>query len=195
LVVLIAGIGSAMAQSGTIKVDGTPIDSIPENTSHNSCQFTVEFRGFDHDDLVGTVTFDLLPPTGSGTLLTDSFSLTPSNLGATELDGSKTYTLTFPSDVKPEPQLGFHVRLTANGEEVPLVKTKVFWVQCEDPSTGPPTRIPVGTFGMLGLAVLLGGALAAEQRRSRALSRGMQAQAARTTAPGSGSWPAPPGQA
>jgi hypothetical protein len=171
---LMTGIGPALADDngGSIKVDDTAIETIPENVPHLSCTFRVEFRGFDADDVTGFVTFELVAPTGSGVLLSDQFPLTSSGTGGNDLSGSKTYTLTFPSNVQPTKQ-GFHVRLTANGEEnAPgKSKTKVFWVEpCQ-----PPTQIPVGTLGTLGLAALLGAAAVVGQSRSRALPRGMQA--------------------
>jgi hypothetical protein len=167
---MVAGAAPAADDNaGTVQIDGTPVDQIPENTPHTSCSFTVEFRGLEADETTGFVTFQLQSPSGDDVLVDDSFALTPSGQGATSLSGSKSYTLTFPPTAVLQPDQGYHVLVLANtGEQHPQHnKRKVFWVRpCED-----PTPIPVGTLGSMWLAIILGIALVLAQARTQRLER------------------------
>jgi hypothetical protein len=140
--------------NGTIKIDNVAFDDHPNNEPHVGCVFQVDFYGFDEGDLFADVTFELQPPTtgANNVLLTDEVFIgeDDNSGGGSEagLDASETYTLTFPADVEPHAQQGFHVKLTINaeGSQGADVKHKVFWVEeCVTPTPTPtptPTKTP-----------------------------------------------------
>jgi hypothetical protein len=105
--------------NGTVKIDGQPFDTAPDNEPHVGCTFQVDFYGYDQGDLNATVTFQAWAPTGED----------PAG-GGTDLDAERTYTLDF-TGFTPEPNQGFHVKLTVNAEGSigADVKHKVFWVE------------------------------------------------------------------
>jgi hypothetical protein len=141
--------------NGTIKVDGTPFDSHPDNQPHVGCVFQIDFYNFDGDaegqpPLMADVTFEGIPPTGGGVLLQDDVPIGEDPPGGgDDLDASVTYDLSDAlSGIVPHPEQGHHVRLTiqadgAQGGSGP--KHKVFWVEgCAGPpgTTTPPTTSP-----------------------------------------------------
>ena len=79
--------------NGTVKIDGVPFDSYPDNEPHPGCIFQVDFYGFDQGDLNATVKFYAIPPTGKKILLlTDSIPIGEDAAGGgTDLDASRTY--------------------------------------------------------------------------------------------------------
>jgi hypothetical protein len=145
--------------NGTVKVDGVEFDSHPDNEPHVGCTFQIDFYNFDEGDLNATVTFDGVPPTGGGQLLTDQVFIGEDAAGGgTDLDASVTYDLADAlAGIPPHPQQGHHVELTveAEGSIGNDVKHKVFWVEgCSQigiPTTtttapgGTTTTVPGGT--------------------------------------------------
>jgi hypothetical protein len=127
--------------NGTVKIDGVDFDDHPNNEPHVGCEFQVDFYNYDEGDLQATVLFEAWPPTGSGEdLLTDELDIGEDpNGGGTDLDASGTYDLTDElAGFTPNPQQGWHVRLTvhAEGSQGADTKHKVFWVSgCETPGT------------------------------------------------------------
>ena len=129
--------GSAIAappgNNGTVKIDGLPFDSYPDNEPHVGCDFQVDFYGYEQGNFFATVTFIVQPPTGRNIVLeTDSVFIGEDAAGGgTDLDGSGTYNL------EPELQMfmahvnqGYHIKLKVNaphsiGKDT---KYKVFWV-------------------------------------------------------------------
>ncbi len=100
----------------------------------SSCLFQIDFAGYDQGDLNATATFELIPPTGNVVLLTDSTPIggDPAG-GAIDNDGSLTENLSSliaATGVSPQPNQGFHIRLTvhADGSIGSDVKHKTFWV-------------------------------------------------------------------
>jgi hypothetical protein len=142
--------------NGTVKVDGVEFDSHPDNEPHVGCTFEIDWYGMDEGDYWSDVTFEVQPPTGKpAELLTDSVFIGEddnSGGGSEEgLDASKEYDLTdaLVGVYDPQPQQGYHVKLTINtdGAQGADVKHKVFWVEgCEGeeppPTTEPPTTEP-----------------------------------------------------
>lgn len=135
--------------NGTVKIDGEPFDSHPNNEPHVGCTFQVDFYGFDEGDLYADVIFEAKAPSGSGVLLTDSVFIGEDDKsgGGSEggLDASVEYTLDV-TGLTEHPQQGYHVKLTihADGSKGADTKHKTFWVTgceppCEDPPTDPPT--------------------------------------------------------
>src|SRR5512133_1800132 len=154
----LAGAGSASAgpnppgNNGTVKIDDTPFDDLPNNEPHVGCTFQVDFYGYDEGDLDATVTFEAHPPTQRAgddqVLLTDTVFIgeDDNSGGGSEagLDASATYTLDF-TGIEPHPVQGFHVKLTihAEGSQGADVKHKVFWVTGCGPA--PTTTTTSGT--------------------------------------------------
>ncbi|SRR6266498_1859604 len=135
--------------NGTIKIDDTPFDDLPNNEPHVGCTFQVDFYGYDQGRLFADVRFEAhkptLSPSGDQVLRTDRvFIGEDSNAGGGSeagLDASRTYTLTF-GDIVPHKIQGFHVKLTihAQGSRGADVKHKVFWVTgCEAATTTTTT--------------------------------------------------------
>jgi hypothetical protein len=130
--------------NGTVKIHDMLLDNSSSNKPHpEACPFTVAFFGFDKGD-VAKVTFEAWPPTPKGeseVLLTDTV-----NIGADDnsgggspagFDGDKAYELDF-GDIEPQPQQGFHVKLTVevtspDSTTPKFNKYKVFWAQpCQE---------------------------------------------------------------
>lgn len=142
--------------NGTVKIAPLgEMDGIPQNSPHPGCTFQVEWYGFDEGpDIVSTVGFAMQAPTGDVGLGVEGPSQVfvggdPASGAGTDtgLDGQQSYTLSF--DGAPQPQQGYHVKLTVHtprskGNDT---KTKVFWVApCEAaPSTPTETAGTGGT--------------------------------------------------
>jgi hypothetical protein len=139
----LAGAGSASAgpnppgNNGTVKIDDTPFDDLPNNEPHVGCKFQVDFYGYDKGDLHAKVIFEAHPPTlregDDQVLLTDTVFIgeDDNSGGGSEagLDASQTYRLDL-AGIEPQPNQGVHVKLTihAKGSQGADVKHKVFWV-------------------------------------------------------------------
>jgi hypothetical protein len=139
----LASAGSASAgpnppgNNGTVKIDDTPFDDLPNNEPHVGCKFQVDFYGYDKGDLHAKVIFEAHPPTlregDDQVLLTDTVFIgeDDNSGGGSEagLDASETYTLDL-AGIELQPNQGVHVKLTihAEGSQGADVKHKVFWV-------------------------------------------------------------------
>lgn len=150
---LMAGgsVAAAPGNNGTVKIDGDPFDSHPNNEPHVGCTFQVDFYGFDEGDLYAHVTFTAQPPSGRGIILEDDVFIGEDDAsgGGSEagLDASATYTLDL-SGFKEHPKQGYHVKLTidADGSNGAGTKHKTFWLTgCEPPCEEPPTDPPQET--------------------------------------------------
>jgi hypothetical protein len=66
--VALAGLASTApnppGNNGTIKIDDTPFDDLPNNEPYVGCTFRVDFYGYDEGDLFADVTFESHPPIG-----------------------------------------------------------------------------------------------------------------------------------
>jgi hypothetical protein len=140
-----AGNHNPPGNNGTIKVDGQAYDDHPGNEPHVGCTFEIDFYGFDEGDLYAQVTFNAQPPTGQGTqLLTDKVFIGGDDQsgGGSQggLDAHREYDLSGAlASFTPQPQQGYHVKLTINadGSQGADTKHKVFWVDGCRPA--PPT--------------------------------------------------------
>jgi hypothetical protein len=144
--------GDPAGNNGTVKI--TPRaedDGIPQNTPHVSCEFDVEWYGFDEGaDVLSTVVFTMQAPTADVTLSgaepAEVFVGGDPAGGGTDLDGEATYRLAFTGE--PDPQDGYHVKLTVHtpGTQGSDTKHKVFWVSpCDDsPPPGDDETPPPG---------------------------------------------------
>lgn len=126
--------------NGTIKIDGVPFDTHPNNQPHVGCVFEVDFYGFDRGNFFAGVSFALHPPSGRAVLLVDNSVFIGGDRagGGTDLDAEREYDLNL---LVPRsglhPKQGWHIKVTvvAPGVGGKLAKkTKVFWVRdCIDP--------------------------------------------------------------
>jgi hypothetical protein len=129
--------------NGTIKIHRT--DTEPEdhaNEPHVGCEFNVEFFGYDGYANTSEMSFSLWSPTrpDQPTLYTRHVDLTVDNrVNGAEWDHEETFTaaqIIGTNDVEPQPQQGYHVKLTVETDDAApqgaTVKHKVFWMQpCE----------------------------------------------------------------
>lgn len=140
--------GDPPGNNGTVKIaeDGD-MDAPPDNDPHVGCVFTVEWYGFDQGpDIISDVTFEMQAPTAGVVLDVDGPAQVfvggdpASGAGTpTGLDGREPYTLRFHGD--PQPQQGYHVKLTVHtpGSQGADKKSKVFWVEgCDAPEPTEP---------------------------------------------------------
>lgn len=139
LAVTAVGLGvpalAAPGNNGTIKVDDQPFDTTPGNEPHVGCLFQVDFYGYDEGSLTAKVTFRVQPPTGRAVVLTEEnifIGEDPAG-GGTDLDAERTYDLgaVLAGTYEPQPNQGFHVKLTVNaqGSRGADTKYKTFWVE------------------------------------------------------------------
>jgi hypothetical protein len=120
--------------NGTVKIDGTPFDTSPDNEPHVGCVFQVGFYGFDEGDLSASVTFEAHPPTGQGVLLTDTVFIGEDDASGggsvAGLDAERSYDLNDAFAAYTAGNQGYHVSLTVNadGSRGANTKHKTFWV-------------------------------------------------------------------
>jgi hypothetical protein len=125
--------------NGTVKIDGQPFDTHPNNQPHVSCVFQVDFYGFDEGNFNADVTFTIHPPSGKGRVIrTDTVFIGEDAAGGgTDLDAERTYDLNFDVLARERHKQGFHIKLTvkAPGRGGKIAKkSKVFWAKdCIDP--------------------------------------------------------------
>src|SRR5262245_45424926 len=118
--------------NGTVKIDGLEFDGGIDNEPHVTCQFAVDSFNFDEDEHANIV-FTVQPPTGKETELlrldNKLISDDPAGGGAPDPDATFQFTA---ADLgldafTPQPQQGFHVKLTIERLSAPGAgKHKVF---------------------------------------------------------------------
>lgn len=142
---LTAGVAPAAppGNNGTVKVNGTDIDSGPGNEPHQGCVFEINFFGYDEGpSLFATYTLEGQAPTGGGVFASGTVFIGEDAAGGgTDLDATATVDLTGALvGVTPTAQ-GDHIKLTVNadGSKGSDVKHKTFWVLCADDGGGGPT--------------------------------------------------------
>lgn len=149
LIVPATGLGvSPPGNNGTVKIDGVPFDSHNENEPHVGCTFDVRWYNFEAN-VSSAVTFEAQPTTGSAVLLLDTMLLDADDAGgASEAgrDGVRLCDLTSRlAGYSPQPQQGYHVRLTieTTGSRGADTKHNTFWVgPCVVPAVPTPTPTP-----------------------------------------------------
>ena len=132
--------GNPPGANGTIKIDGKPFDTAPNNEPHVGCVFQVDFYGFDKGNYNAGVTFTIQPPSGKGRVVRrDTVFIGEDNAGGgTDLDAERTYDLNMDVFASERHQKqGFHIKvdIQAPGAGGKIAKkSKVFWVRdCIDP--------------------------------------------------------------
>ena len=132
--------------NGTVKIDGIPFDTYPDNEPHVGCVFQVDFYGYDQGNYNANVRFSVIPPTGKAILLDNDMVFIGEDAagGGTDLDAEKTYDLSaLLQPFMAHPQQGYHIKLRVKAPRSigADTKYKVFWVESCDvyPTTPPPT--------------------------------------------------------
>lgn len=133
------GNGDPNGNNGTIKIESTDFDDIPNNVPHPGCEFVIELYGYDEGDLQATYIFTNQAPSGSGEIDRGTVGIggDPAG-GGRDLDARVHVDLAdglAASGAEAHPKQGYHVKLTvhAEGSIGADVKHKVFWVEeCED---------------------------------------------------------------
>jgi len=112
--VAIAASNDPPGANGTVKIDGAPLDGRIDNEPHVTCQFAVNFFGFDPGEHANIV-FTIHPPTGNGDelLRLDNVVISTDAAGGGAPDPDESFP--FSADdlgldaFTPHPQQGFHV--------------------------------------------------------------------------------------
>ena len=133
------GNGDPNGNNGTIKIESTDFDDIPNNVPHPGCEFVIEMYGYDQGDLQATYIFTNQAPSGSGEIDRGTVDIGQDPAGGgRDLDARVHIDLAdglAASGAEAHPKQGYHVKLTvhAEGSIGADVKHKVFWVEeCED---------------------------------------------------------------
>jgi hypothetical protein len=138
--------------NGTVKIDGVPLDGKIDNEPHVSCEFAVNFFGFDAGE-TADILFTVQPPTGPGTelLRIDDAVISDDPAGGGAPDPDASFPFSFDDlgldAFTAHPQQGYHVKLTIESDATPGAgKHKVFWIQpCESPTPTPTSPSPTPT--------------------------------------------------
>ena len=149
------GKGAPPGNNGTVKIDGYPVDSGPDNDPHVSCNFAVNFYGYDSGPQSAAITVTPVAPTGGGSPYRTSTSW---NVGTrstgNQLDASVTVTQADMSSslqgITPRSRQGYHLRLEVEvtGAQGSDDKYKVFWLTpCSGTAPAPAAASPSSTSG------------------------------------------------
>ena len=138
--------------NGTVKIDGVPLDGKIDNEPHVSCEFQVNFFGFDAGETADIV-FTVHPPTGPGTelLRVDDAVISDDPAGGGAPDPDASFPFSFADlgldSFTAHPQQGYHVKLTVESDATPGAgKHKVFWIEpCVSPTPTPTSPSPTPT--------------------------------------------------
>ena len=137
---------------GTVKIDGMPWDSAPNNEPHVGCIMQIDFYGYEQGPWDAYFELELHAPTGSGYLGSGwEYVGEDANGGGQDLDGSVTYDLRpalAASGVQPHPKQRYHVRLTVVADGYSIggdEKHKMFWVNCASTTQGGNEVTPTPT--------------------------------------------------
>src|SRR3954454_2169664 len=131
--------GNPPGANGTVKIDGQPFDTAPDNQPHVGCVFQVDFYGFDQGAYNANVNFTMQPPSGRREVLNDTVFVGEDPAGGgTDLDAESTYDLNMlVYSSERHPKQGFHVKLTVSAPQADgkiATKYKTFWLtDCVDP--------------------------------------------------------------
>ena len=120
--------------NGTVFIHDVAGDQSPHNVPHVSCNFYVDFFGFDNGQVV-TVSFAGQAPTGKDIALGGTWTGVVSDDDASgagnDFDKELAYTaddLGVTSLGAPSAQQGYHVKMTVATNEPGGKKSKVFWI-------------------------------------------------------------------
>ena len=127
--------------NGTVKIANVDIDSIPDNSPHQSCSFYVQFYGYDAAPAEAIATFTLVLPNGAETTLKTESNIAiggdPASGAGTASGWDAARSVSLDGLLAPDalaaassPNQGLHVRLSvqAPGSIGSDSKSKVFWV-------------------------------------------------------------------
>ena len=131
--------GTTVGNNGTVKIDGKPYDTAPDNEPHVGCQVRVDFYGFDVA-ADASATLELQPPSGTAFVISHSTTLKQNDTpgGSTAgYDGQITFqrgelaAALAQAGAVAHPIQGFHLKLTVTTtySQGADTKYKVFWLQ------------------------------------------------------------------
>jgi len=130
--------------NGTVFIHDVAGDHSPHNVPHVGCTFYVDFFGFDSGQVLSTH-FVGQAPTGKDVPLPDGdWTGTMPNNNASgagnDFDWEQPFTLDTSVLGAPQPQQGYHVKLTVSTGEPGGVKHKVFWIApCQSSTSSSST--------------------------------------------------------
>jgi hypothetical protein len=120
--------------NGTVKIDGQPFDTAPDNQPHVGCVFQVDFYNFDKGNYNAKVQFDIHPPSGKDRVIRQDTVFVGQDIagGGRDLDAERTYDLNMDVLARERHKQGFHIKLTVEapgaGGKI-AKKSKVFWAK------------------------------------------------------------------
>jgi hypothetical protein len=134
--------------NGTIKIDQVPLDGGNDNDPHISCQFNLEFFGYDVGSQTASVVFTAQPPSGTSVVTPTKGSSVVTFTGSgpgNKFDTAEAYKLNT-AGLTAQAQQGFHIKVTVDvtGAQGADEKHKVFWYQ---PCTVVPPTTTTTTTG------------------------------------------------
>jgi hypothetical protein len=132
---LLAPAAAAANNAGDVKVHDPGMDQDQRNQPHVGCAFFVE--GFNMDATSGTITFQVWPPSGDGSVVHATGAPGSWQADDTNAQGNHHFVSgPFHLPAMGDAHEGTHYKVTVS--DTRHVKTKVFWTQCETTPT-PPT--------------------------------------------------------
>jgi hypothetical protein len=142
-----ANSGRPPGNNGTVKIDEYSMDPGQDNDPHVTCDFSVNFFGYDSGSQSASITITPVAPTpGSGTYqATTSWNVgtrTSGNQFDQTFQVSQSAISSALVGVTPQPQQGYHLRLEVEvtGSKGSDDKYKVFWLApCATSPTGDTT--------------------------------------------------------
>ena len=136
--------------NGTVFIHDVANDDHPHNVPHVSCNFWVDFFGFDNSQQV-TVSFAGQAPTGKdtqlGTPTTTTLQADDASGAGNDWDGELAFTADQlgVSNLGAPAHEGYHVKMTVVTNQPGDHKFKVFWIQpCAAETTAPTQPTTVG---------------------------------------------------
>ena len=144
------GAADPAGNNGTVFIHDVANDENPHNVPHVSCNFWVDFFGFDNSQQV-TVSFAGQAPTGKdtqlGTPTTTTLQADAASGAGNDWDGELSFTADQlgVSSLGPPAHEGYHVKMTVVTNQPGDHKYKVFWIQpCAPAATAPTQPTTVG---------------------------------------------------
>jgi hypothetical protein len=148
-----ANSGQPPGNNGTVKIDEYSMDPGQDNDPHVTCDFSVNFFGYDSGSQSASITITPVAPTsGSGNYHATTTWNVGTRTGGNQFDQtypvSQTAISSALAGVTPQPRQGYHLRLEVevSGSKGSDDKYKVFWLApCATSSAGGDTAITTST--------------------------------------------------
>jgi hypothetical protein len=137
--------GDPRGNNGTVKIDGAPYGSHPDNESHVACEFEIEFFGFDAGQRADLTLTAHAPTRGGVVWQRDGVLISDDAAGGAGRDVDATVGPITAADLALEgiapARQGYHLKLTVDVLGAPGAgKHKVFWLEpCAAPAPASGT--------------------------------------------------------